>query len=94
MPTDEAKHVQDQILDAIKQSQNAVLEAVSTWSESVTKLVPNLPEMPKLPMSDVLPKPAQVSDQFFDLAQQLLASQQEFVEQLMAALPGQDTAGD
>jgi hypothetical protein len=91
--TDESKHVQDQVLDAIKQSQDAALQAVSAWSDSVAKLVPELPDMPKLPMADVLPKPIELSDQFFDFAQQLLSSQQKFVEQLIAALPGKDKTG-
>lgn len=90
---DEHKQVQDQVLDAIKQSQDAALHAVSAWSESVAKLAPKLPDMPKLPMADVLPKPSELSDQYFEFAQQLLTSQQKFVEQLIAALPGQDKTG-
>jgi hypothetical protein len=87
--TDESKHVQDQVLDAIKQSQDAALRAVTAWSDSVAKLLPTVPDLPKLPMTDALPKPIEVSDQFFEFAQQLLTSQQGFVEQLIAALPGQ-----
>jgi hypothetical protein len=90
MATDENKHIQDQVLDAIKQSQDVVLQAVSSWSESVAKLAPTLPDMPKLPMADALPKPSELSDQYFEFAQQLLTSQQEFVERLIAALPGQN----
>src|ERR1700736_31375 len=82
--TDESKQLQDQVLDAIKQSQDAALQAVSTWSESVVKLAPKLPDMPKLPMADALPKPSELSDQYFEFAQQLLTSQQKFVEQLIA----------
>jgi len=89
--TDETKRVQDQVLDAIRQSQEAALHAVSAWSESVAKLAPKLPDLPKLPMTDALPTPGEVSDQFFEFAQQLLTSQQDFVQQLLAALPGEDT---
>jgi len=90
MATDDSKKLQDQVLDAIKQSQDAALQAVSTWSETVAKLAPNLPEMPKLPMVESLPKPAELSDQYFEFAHQLLSSQQMFIEKLIAALPGPD----
>ena len=92
MATDEDKRVQDQMLDAIKQAQEVALQAVSAWSESVAKLVPELPEMPKLPLVEALPKPSELSAQYFEFAQQLLISQQKFVQQLIAALPGQDKA--
>jgi hypothetical protein len=88
--TDENKQVEAQVLDAIKQSQDAAIQAVSAWGESVAKLAPNLPDMPKLPMIDALPKPSELSDQYFEFAQQLLTLQQNFVEKLIAALPGQD----
>jgi hypothetical protein len=91
--SEESKHLQDQVLDAIKQSQDAALQAVSAWSESVAKLAPKLPDIPKLPIADVVPKPRELSDQFFEFAQELLASQQRFVEQLIAALPGKEKAG-
>jgi hypothetical protein len=90
MSTDENKHVQEQVLDAIKQSQDAALQAVSAWSESVAKLAPKLPDTPKLPMADAIPKPSELSDQYFEFAQQLLTSQQKFIEKLIALLPSQD----
>jgi HPt (histidine-containing phosphotransfer) domain-containing protein len=51
---------------------------------------PKLPDLPKLPMADALPKPGELADQYFEFAQQLLTSQQKFVEKLIAALPSQD----
>jgi hypothetical protein len=88
--TDENKQVQHQVLDAIKQSQDVVLQAVRAWSESVAEFAPKLPDMPKVPLAEALPKPGELSDQYFEFAQQLLTSQQEFVEKLVAALPGRD----
>jgi 3-methyladenine DNA glycosylase AlkC len=79
------------VLNAIKQSQDAALQVVSAWSDSVAKLAPKLPDMPKLPMADELPKPSELSDQYFEFAQQLLTSQQQFVEKLIAALPARTT---
>ena len=81
---------QELILDAIKQSQDAALQFVQTWSEGVTKLTSSLPELPKLPDVAALPKPDELSDQFFGFAQKLMTTQQEFVKKLIAALPSQD----
>ena|SRR5579863_8170259 len=82
--------IQDQVLEAIKKSQEATLKVVSAWSESVAKHAPKLPEMPKLPMMDALPKPGEISDKFFHFAQELLATEHEFVKRLLDALPGHD----
>jgi hypothetical protein len=83
----DGSQVQEQVLDAIKQSQQATLRAVQVWSESIATLVPNLPELPKLQLFEALPKPEEVSDQFFDFAQKILVTQQEFVKSLIDVLP-------
>jgi len=82
--------IQDQVLDAIRKSQEATLKVVSAWSESVAKIAPKLPEMPKLPLVDKLPKPEEISDKFFKFAQELMATEHEFVQRLLDALPGHD----
>jgi len=82
----EAKSVQDQVLDAIKRSQEATLQVVGTWSEQVSKMVHNLPELPKLPIPEALSKQSELSDQFFEFAQSLIKSQQEFAKKLGDAL--------
>jgi hypothetical protein len=82
--------IQDQGLEAIKKSQEATLKVVSAWAESVAKMAPKLPEMPKLPLVDSLPKPAEISDRFFKFAQELMATEHEFVKRLLDALPGHD----
>lgn len=82
--------IQDQILDAIKKSQEATLKVVSAWSENVAKIAPRLPEMPKLPLVDSLPKPGEISDKFFEFARELMATEHEFVQRLLDALPGHD----
>jgi 3-methyladenine DNA glycosylase AlkC len=92
--TDEKSVIQDQVLDAIKRSQEATLKIVGAWSESVAKLATNLPDVPKLPLVDSLPKPGELSDQFFDFAQKLMTSQQEFVQKLIKTLPGHGSASD
>ena len=91
-----AQQVQDQVLSAMKQSQDATVQAISLWGEAVDKLasrLPDLPDLPKLPLADALPKPGELSEQLFDFAQQVLRQQQEFVQQVVAALPGHDKRG-
>ena len=92
--TDEKSLIQDQVLEAIKRSQEATLQIVGAWSKSVAKLTTNLPDMPTLPMVDALPKPGELSDQFFDFAQKLMTSQQEFVQRLIETLPGHGADAD
>lgn len=88
----ESAKAQEQVLDAIKQSQDAALQFVQAWSEGVTKLTSSLPELPTLPAVAALPKPDELSDQFFGFAQKLMTAQQEFVKKLIAVLPSQDVA--
>jgi 3-methyladenine DNA glycosylase AlkC len=88
--TTETKSVQDQVLDAIKRSQDATLQVVGNWSEHVAKMVHNLPELPKLPIPEALTKPSELSDQFFEFAQKLMKSQQEFAKKLVETLSHHD----
>jgi hypothetical protein len=74
-----AATVQDQILDAIKASQDAVVSAVDTVAERATPITEKLPAAP---FADRLPKPVDVIDNYFSFAQKLLASQKDFVLKL------------
>ena len=87
--TKESK-VQQELLAAMKRSQEATLKVVSAWSESVKKLAPTLPDMPKLPHLDSLPTPGELSDQFFAFAKELMVAEQEFVQKLIDVLPGHE----
>jgi len=90
----ESDSVQERVLDAIKRSQEATLQAVSTWSEQVSKMVYHLPELPKLPIPEALTKPGELSDQFFDFAQRLMKSQQEFAKKLVDTLAHHEKTDD
>lgn len=85
-----AKRVQDQVLDAIKRSQDATLQVVGSWSEQVSKMVHNLPDMPKIPIPEALSKHSELGDQFFEFAQSLIKSQQEFAKKLIDTLAHHD----
>jgi hypothetical protein len=86
----EESRIQDQVLDAIKKTQEATLKAVSAWSESVAKIAPKLPEMPKMPHVENLPKPGEISEAFFKFAKDVMETEHEFVKRLLEALPGHD----
>jgi hypothetical protein len=49
--------------------------------------------MPKLHVPESLSKPSELSDQFFEFADKVMKSQQEFVKKLIDALPGHDKTG-
>ena len=87
------KQLQEQALAVMRQSQEATVRAISLWGAAVDRVAARLPaglEVPRWPLADSLPTPAELSDQFFDFARQVLDQQQEFVQQVLAALPGQD----
>jgi hypothetical protein len=80
--TDAAKASQDQILTTVRQSQQAVVDAVAAWAKAVENLVP---PVPSIPGSDELPKPEALVDNAFDFASKLLDAQHEFARSVLAA---------
>jgi len=85
-PTDFAQNAQEQTLKSIRQSQQTVVEAVRTWVTAVEKTVPETPALPALPFIDELPSPKEIVKSSFEFAEQLLQSQREFAENLVAAI--------
>jgi len=77
-----AHQAQEQTLNAIRQSQQAVVEAVHAWAQAVEKAVP---ETPSLPFAEELPSAKELIHTSFDFAEQLLKLQREFAENLVAA---------
>ena len=73
---------QDQTLKVVRQSQQAVVDAVRTWAEAVESAIP---ELPALPYGDRLPTPSEVVETSFGFAEQLLAAQREFAQNILAA---------
>jgi hypothetical protein len=80
--TDFAHQAQEHTLNSIRQSQQAVVEAVHAWAQAVEKAVP---ETPALPFAGELPTPQELIHTSFDFAEQLLKAQREFAESLIAA---------
>jgi len=83
-PEPEPTHsAQEQVLAALKQSQDAVIRAVETWSDAVAKLPhPNV-EVPAFAKD--LPKPEEVLESTFDFAQKVLDAQREFARNVLKA---------
>ena len=90
-----AQQVQEEILKTVRNSQSAVIEAIQTWARTVQSITPALPDV-NVPFADKLPKPQELISNAYDFAEQLLASQRKFAEEVLKAtaqiLPGQDDA--
>jgi uncharacterized protein YbbK (DUF523 family) len=72
--------VEHQVLEALKQYQDLVVEAVRGWADTVEEIVPVRPE---LPFGSQLPRPTEVAANVFDFAEKLLANQREFVTNVL-----------
>ena len=77
-----ASTAQEQTLKSIRETQQAVVEAVRTWADAVEKTVP---AVPSLPYAEELPSPKEIVHTSFDFAEQLLKAQREFAENVLAA---------
>jgi hypothetical protein len=89
--------VQAEILKTVRRSQDAVVDAIRTWADTVRTITPPMPEL-SLPLRDKLPKPEELVGNAYDFAEKLLASQRKFAEDVLRAtasvLPGSSETGD
>jgi cell division septum initiation protein DivIVA len=74
--------LQDELLNAVRKSQETVIDAIRTWSETIQSITPKLPSVPG---ADQLPKPEDLVTGAYDFAEQLLASQRKFAEDIVKA---------
>ena len=81
-PRSRAASAQEQTLKSIRETQQAVVEAVRTWADAVEKTVPAVPAMP---FAEELPSPTEIVHTSFEFAEQLLKAQREFAENVLAA---------
>ncbi|HSJ44880.1 MAG TPA: hypothetical protein VK923_09390 [Euzebyales bacterium] len=72
---------QNQTLDFVRQSQDAFVEAMQVWSDSLNRLVGTTQE--RTATVSELPKPDEVLDQVFDFAEALLSAQREFAHNVV-----------
>ncbi len=90
---------QEEFLAITRKSQEAVITAIKSWVETVKTTTPRLASvyapfvdrLPKLPafgvpFADRLPRPEEAVASTYHLAEQLLASQRRFAEDLLKAM--------
>jgi hypothetical protein len=82
--------LQSEIMNAISRSQAAVVDAIEKWAATVQSMKPELPEVnlpfaDSLNIADRLPKPQDVVKNAYDFAEQLLANQRKFAEDVLKA---------
>ena len=78
------QEIQSEILNTVRKSQDAVVDAIKRWAEAVQSITPSIPT-PNLPYVDKLPKPEEFVANAYDFAEQLLASQRKFAENVLHA---------
>jgi hypothetical protein len=82
---DMTEKMTEQALSTINRSQQAVIEAVSTWAQSTQSMIPTPPSAESL---EAMPKPTELVDRGFEIAEQLLAAQHSFAKKLMESVQG------
>jgi hypothetical protein len=79
-----AQQLTSEVLNTISKSQAAVVDAIETWANAVQSIKPELPDV-NVPFADKMPTPQDVVTSAYDFAEQLLASQRKFAEDLLKA---------
>jgi hypothetical protein len=79
-----AQELASQVLSTISKGQAAVVDAIDTWASAVQSIKPDLPQL-NVPFADKLPTPHDVVTSAYDFAEQLLARQRKFAEDLLTA---------
>lgn len=79
------KVIQDKVLKSVQVGQNAVVDVVRSWADTVETVFSRVPEFT---LAEVPPKPGQVLESTFNFTERLLAAQRDFASRVIeAALP-------
>ena len=84
MASTPTQDLQDEFLNTVRKSQETVIDAAKTWVETVQSITPKIPSV-QVPGADKLPKPEDVVASAYDFAEQLLAGQRKFAEEVLKA---------
>jgi hypothetical protein len=76
------QELQDSFLSAIRKNQEITLDAVKVWVEAVESITPKVPYA-RLPLADLVPSAHHVVAGSFDFAEQVLASQRRFADDVL-----------
>jgi septal ring-binding cell division protein DamX len=98
MASTPTRDLPEEFLAATRKSQEVMIRAIRTWVETVRTVTPKLPTVPgplanrlprlpsvAAPFADRLPTPEDVVASGYDFAEQLLAIQRKFAEDVLAA---------
>ncbi len=78
------QETQSEILDMVRKSQEAAVDAIRLWADAVQPITSPVPT-PNLPYSDKLPRPDELVASAYDFAEQPLTSQRKFAENVLEA---------
>ena len=84
MASNPTKDLQEEFLNAVRKSEETVIDAIKSWVETVQSIMPKVPSF-QVPGADKLPKPEEVVASAYDFAEQLLATQRKFAEEVVKA---------
>lgn len=73
---------QERVLTALRQSQTAVVDVVSTWAKAVENASP---EIPAIPVAAALPSAEELVTNTYEFAGKMLEAQRQFAAELIAA---------
>lgn len=80
--TDMFTGLEDQVLETVKQGQEAIVKAVRTWADASKNLIPDLPA---LPFAEQLPNTSDMVESAFAFCDKMLAAQREFAAAILDA---------
>jgi len=81
-PSEYVQSAQEQTLKTLRDGQQAIIDSIRAWAEAVERIVP---QTPTLPFSEQLPSAQEIVQTSFNFAEQLLKTQREFAENVLAA---------
>jgi len=84
MASNPTQGLQEEFLNAVRKSEETVIDAIKTWVETVQSISPKIPSV-QVPGTDKLPNPQEVVASAYDFAEQLLATQRKFAEEVVKA---------
>ena len=84
MASTPTQDLQNEVLNTVRKSQESVIDAIKTWVETVQSITPKVPAV-DMPFAGKLPKPEEVVASAYDFAEQLLAGQRKFAEEVLKA---------
>lgn len=74
--------LEDQVLENVRQGQDAIVKAVRTWADAGKSIVP---ELPATPFAEYLPGAGDLVENAFAFADKLIATQREFASAILDA---------